>query len=355
MKTPKRLLLLGALCACEGLTTPPSPALSALKEMPEGCFALMTPATPVAPDITLNGVCSYQADPTLMAGVDTAVIVIDYGPDVEFDTTTAIPPPIVTMTVDGAVSTTPISISDAQRIGARAYFLATLRAPEVLSQSVQVEAEVNAGFHASLDNVFSLVPAPISLAFDECPDPMVCNLPGAVGAAHLQIGVPGNLEQTVTVRTMVDGIEQPDSLEVDTHPGSSMSTATVALPVPAAHDGAMWTVSAQLAVGPAPTVTAVIHPPAIATQLSCAPSCSLAPGDPVGLEITAPAGIRATQALVTTRLDGVPQLVAEPVALTQSTSSANGLVSLTAPSHGTWTIDVAVAGYSAPAIVQTIP
>jgi hypothetical protein len=349
--TKAKYVALLALGACEGLTTPPSPALSALKRMPEGCFALMTPATPVAPDITLDGLCSYQADPSLMAGVDEAVVVVDYGPDVQFDTTTAIPPPIVTLTVDGAVSSTPISISDPQRIGARAYFLATFRAPDVLSQSVQVDAEVNAGFHASLDNVFSLVPAPINLSFAECPDPMACELAGAVGDAHLKVNVPGGLEQTVTVRTMIDGVEQPDAVQVDTHP----TQAIVALPVPAAADGATWTVSAQLAVGPAPTISATIRPPVIATQLSCAPTCSLAPGDPVGLEITAPAGIRAGQALVTTRLDGVPQLVGEPVALTQQSSSAQGLVALTVPSHGTWTIDVTVAGYSAPAIVQTIP
>ncbi len=351
----KRLLLL-TLCACEGLTTPPSPALSALKRMPEGCFALMTPATPVAPDIQLNGLCSYQADATLMAGVDVAVIVVDYGPDVEFDTTPAVPPPIVTMTVDGGVSTTPISISDAQRIGARAYFLATLRAPEVLSQNVQIAAEVNAGFHSALDNVFALVPAPINLAFAECPDPMACELPGLVGDAHLEVSVPGMLEQTVTIRTAIDGIAQPDAIEVDTVPGASASTATVALPVPAARDGATWTVSAQLPVGPAPSIGATIRAPAIATQLSCAPSCALTRGQAVGLQITAPAGIRATQALVTTRLDGVPQLVAEPVDLTQGTDAAVGLVSLAAPTTpGTWTIDVSVAGYAAPAIVQSIP
>jgi hypothetical protein len=351
----KRLLLLSTLCACEGLTTPPTPALSALKRMPEGCFALMTPATPVAPDIHLDGTCSYQADPTLMAGVDEAVIVVDYGPDVEFDTTTAIPPPIVTMTVDGAVSNTPISISGAQRIGPRAYFLATLRAPEVLSQSVRIEAEVNAGFHGELDNVFSLVPAPISLAFAECPDPMACVLPGAVGDAHLQISVPGTLEQTLTVRTAVDGVEQPDSVEVDTHTSSTTSSATVALPVPAARVGAVWTVSAQLAVGPAPSITAAIQSPAVTMQLSCAPNCSLAPAESVGLAIFAPVGVRADQALITTRLDGVPQLVGEPVQLIQDASGTSGLVSLTVPSHGTWTIDATVAGYSAPAIVQTIP
>ena len=350
----KRLLLL-ALCACEGLTTPPKPALSVLRRMPEGCFAPLTTSTPVAPDIQLDGLCSYQASPMLMAGVDEAVIVVDYGADVELDTTTAVPPPVMTMTIDGAVSSTPISISDPQRIGARAYFLATLRAPEVLSQNVEISAQVNAGFATSLFDVFSLVPAPMNLTFAECPEPMACELPGAVGDAHVQISVTGEVEQTVTVRTAIDGIEQPDAIVVDTHPGAGTSTATVAVPVPQAHDHAMWTVSAQLPVGPAPSISALINAPQIATRLSCAPACSLAPGDPVGLEISAPAGIRATQALVTTRVDGVPQLVAEPVTLAPGQDATTGALALHAPSSGTWTIDVSVAGYSAPAIVQPIP
>jgi hypothetical protein len=339
----KRLLLLLTMCACEGLTTAPQPALSALKKMPEGCFALMTPSQPIAAALSVYGTCNYQADPTLMAGVDTAVIVVDYGPDVEFDTTTDVPPPAITVSIDGIVADVPVAVSDVQRAGTRAYFLATVTAPLALSNDVRFSAEVNPGFRGTLAQPFALVAPPLNLSLAECGMSVGCELFGGVGDAHLVLDVPGSGGQPVTVHTALDGIPQPDTLPVAT------SGTTVGVPVPAAPDGATWTISAQLAVGPAPSITTTLRAPSITTKLSCAPNCSLAPGDQIGLSVVAPLAIHATQALVTTRLDGVPQLVGEPVALDP------GLLALTVPGHGTWTIDVTVAGYSAPAIVQTIP
>lgn len=338
----KRLLPCALLCACEGLTTAPTPALSALKKMPEGCFALMTPEQPVADALHLYGTCGYQADATLAAGVDTVVVVIDYGADVEFDATASVPPPAIAVSLDGVVTDVPVEVSDVQRAGARAYFLATLKAPLALASDVRISAEVNPGFRATLAQPFALVAPPVDLSLAECGPAVGCELAAAVGDAHLVIDVPGGDGEPVTVRTALDGIVQPDVV-------AATAGETVALPVPAAEDGAVWTISAQLPVGPAPSVAATLRAPVIGSALSCAPGCVLAPGDEVGLAITAPPGIHATQALVTTRLDGVPQLVGEPVALDP------GLVALGVPGHGTWTIDVSVAGYRAPAIVQTIP
>jgi hypothetical protein len=341
----KYALLLATLCACEGLTTPPTPALSVLKRMPEGCFALTTPETPPADALHLYGTCSYQADATLMANVDEAVVVIDYGPDVEFDTTTAVPPPAVSVTIDGAPADVPVMVGDVQRVGSRAFFEATLRAPAQLSSDMRISASVNAGFAATVDQVFAVIAPPVGLALAECPDPTSCELAGAVGDAHLVVSIPGDLPQTVTIDSELDGIADTAARAVTVTPPAT----TIALPVPAAPDGALWKLSARLAGDTAPSVTATIVAPAITSSLSCEPTCSLGPGDQVGLQITVPSGLHASQALVTTRLNGVPELAGEPVALDP------GLVALTVPGHGTWTIDVSVAGYAAPAIVQSIP
>jgi len=348
----KYALLIAIMCGCEGLTTPPQPAISVLKRMPEGCFALMTPATPPADALNLYGTCSYQADATLMANVDEAVVVIDYGPDVEFDATSAVPPPVVTVTIDGAPADVPVTVGDVQRVGSRAFFEATLRAPGQLSSDVRIAASVNAGFAASVDQPFAVIAPPVGLSFAECPDPASCELAGAVGNAHLVIDIPGDLSQGVVIHSQINGIEEAQPLDASVTPPET----TVAIPVPAAPDGSTWTLSAHLGTAAAPSVSATIIAPLITAQLSCAPSCSLATGNPVGLEIDAPKGIAATQALVTTRLNGVPQLVAEPVALVPDPGgSATGLLALTVPGRGTWTIDVTVAGYAAPAIVQSIP
>ncbi|HSN26663.1 MAG TPA: hypothetical protein VLT45_10265 [Kofleriaceae bacterium] len=167
----KRLLLLLPLCACEGLTTPPAPQLSVLKRMPEGCFAVATPESPPAAALQLFGTCTYQADPTLMANVDEAVVIVDYGPDVELDATTDVPPPTVTITIDGAPADVPVSIGDVQRVGLRAYFEATLRAPAQLTNDLRIRAQVNAGFAAELLQPFAVVAPPVGLSLFECPDP----------------------------------------------------------------------------------------------------------------------------------------------------------------------------------------
>ena len=340
----KRLLLL-LLPACEGLTTPPAPQLSVLKRMPEGCFAVATPDSPPAAELQLFGTCSYQADPTLMANVDEAVVVVDYGPDVEFDTTTDVPPPAMTFTIDGAPADVPVRIGDVQRVGSRAYFEATLRAPAQLTNDLRISAQVNAGFAAELVQPFAVVAPPLGLSLFECPDPTSCELAGAVGDAHLVVSVPGDGPQQVTIRQTLAGVDDPNIVTATVTPPSS----TVALAVPAAPDGSTWTISASLLGGTPPSVTATIRAPLITAQLSCAPNCTLAPGDQVGLHIFTPLGLRATQAFVTTRLNGVPQLVGEPVAIDP------GLLALTVPGRGTWTIDVSVAGYAAPAIVQNVP
>jgi len=348
----KSLLLLAALCACEGLTTTPQPALSVLKRMPEGCFALTTPNAPVADALHLTGTCSYQADATLMANVDEAVVVIDYGPAVEFDATTAVPPPTVSVTIDGAPADVPVMVGEVQRVGSRAFFEATFRAPAQLSSDVRISASVNAGFTATVEQVFAIVAPPVGVSLAECPDPVNCELAGGVGDAHLVISLPGDAAQTLLIRSEVGGIEETQPLEVSVLPPSS----TIAIPVPIAPNGTSWTLTAHLGDAPAPSVSATIVAPTITSSLSCGATCSLAPGDPVGLEIDAPKGIAATQALVTTRLDGVPQLVAEPVTLVPDPGgNASGLLALTTPGSGTWTIDVTVAGYAAPAIVQSIP
>jgi hypothetical protein len=114
-------------------------------------------------------------------------------------------------------------------------------------------------------------------------------------------------------------------------------------------------ISAQLGGGTPTTATATIHGPTIASSLSCDPTCNLAQGNAVGLAIVAASEIRPLQALVSTRLDGVPQLVNVVVTLvTMADGTADGALALVAPQPGTWSIDVSIAGYPAPSIVQTV-
>ncbi len=350
-------IVLFAVAGCEGLTSAPEPAGSALVRTGDGCFALMTPGTPVSPTLGVANQCSYPASTQLLAGIDLVELVIDYGPDVDFAPSTAAPAPTVTVTIDGAAVDLPITISDENRVGSRAYFIATFHAPAMPSNDVQITAGVNSGFRTTIPDVFATVAPPVELDLVDCAPGPSCELAGAVGNAHVRVVVPGTVPQTVTLHEAVAGVPMPDPLPpVTTAIVADHTEALAAVPVPAAADGSLFVLSTSLDGGAPTTVSAVIRAPAITAHLSCDPSCSLAAGDPVGLEIDAPALIRPLQANVDTSLDGTPQLVAAPVSLLPEASGlAVGMLALQAPAQpGTWQIVASVAGYPAQAIVTTV-
>ena len=355
MKLLPILLILGA--GCEGLTSPPEPIVSVLKRNEVGCFQLITDVK-LAASLDVPGTCDYGgASSQLIAGVDLIEVVIDYGPDVEFAGNTHAPPPTVTVAVDGAASETAVQLSDEHRVGSRAYFVATFRAPKTPSTDVQLTVGVNAGFKATVPITFKIVPPPVSLTLVDCPLGIQCQLFGGVGNAHIRISVPGDVPQTVLVHATLDGFVQPDPVPpVTTEVAEGHTEHTTATPVPAVHDGAVWVIAAQIGAEHPSLVTATIRAPMISSQLSCGDTCTLAPNATVGLEITAPVGIRPLQAMVDTRIDGIPVLVAAPVTLiANADGTATGLLALRAPSQtGQWQIAVSVAGYFAPAIVATI-
>jgi hypothetical protein len=353
----KRYLLPLLVCGCEGLTSSPQPYVSALVRTGEGCFALMTPATPVAPSLGVANQCTYRASPQLVAGIDLVELVIDYGADVGFASSTAAPPPIVTVTVDGAAADVPITISEEHRVGDRAYFIATFYAPATPSNDIQITAGVNPGFRTTVPVVFSATAPIVELDLLDCIPGQSCELAGAVGAAQVRIVLPGSVPQTVTLHEQVAGVPQPDPLApVTTEVVGGHTEALASVPVPAAADGSLLVLSTSLDGGAPSSVSAVIRAPAITAHLSCDPGCSLAAGDAVGLQIDAPALIRPLQARIDTTVDGTPELIGAPVELApQANGTAVGTIALHAPAQpGTWQIVATVAGYDAPAIVTTV-
>jgi hypothetical protein len=351
-----KYLLLLLLAGCEGLTSIPHPTVTVLKKTEADCFAVMTP-DPVSPTLNVPALCPDPEPPRLLGGDDRVEVVIDYGPDVDFAGASAAPKPNVTVTVDGTVSDVPIEISQEHRVGGRVYFIATFLAPKTPSIDMQVTAGVDAEFQTTVPTVFTIIIPPVSLSLLECVMGQPCQLTGATGSAHIKVSVQGTEPQTVLVHTLLDSQPQPEVLPVMTDIAPAHTEHTTAIPVPAARDGAQWVISAQIGAEPPANVIATIVAPTITSALSCGGSCALAHGTgSVGLSIVAPGLIRPLQALVSTSLNGVPQLVAAPVALTpDATDHANGLLAVPIPNTaGSWQVDVSVGGYSAPAIVTTI-
>lgn len=353
----KRHLLVLACVGCGGgISSEPQPIVSVLKQDGD-CFALMTESSPVAPTLGIAGTCTYAVEPRLFAGVDVVEVVVDYGPDVPFDGTTVAPTPEVVVTVDGATSDVPVAISDEYRVGERAYFVATFHAPAETSANLRISAGVNAGFRTLVPDVFATVAPPVSLTLLDCPQGTACDLAGAVGSAHLLVTVPGQVSQVVTISGALDGVADPAPLvTVHTQPVMGHTEDITAVPVPAAPDGTVWTLSAHLGDAQPAKVQATLREPPLDLRFTCAPSCSIGRGDPVGIDILAPAQIHPLQALVDTRIDGVPQLVGVPVTLVPHTDgSAVGTLALTAPTTaGTWEILATVAGYPT-SLVTSVP
>jgi hypothetical protein len=348
------LLTVLALAACDdGITTDAQPIVSVLKQ-DGGCFALMA-GDPIDPTLGIAGTCPYRADTRLLAGIDFIEVVVDYGPDVPFSRSTVAPRPHIVVTLDGVANDDPITISDEFRVAERAYYIATLRAPLVASTDVRVIAGVNAGFQTTVPEVLTTVAPHVELVLLECQQGP-CELPGATGSAHIHVAVPGTVPQQVTIHSTLDGVPQPPPVPpVKTFVVNNRTENTTAIPVPVAPDGTRWSIYAQVGTGPLTRVDALIRAPSIVTELTCGTGCALEDGDPVGLEIVTLAGIRPLEALVTTRLDGVPRIVDARVPLTmRSDGTARGLLGMTAPGPGTWQIDVTVAGYSADTIVTTV-
>ncbi len=350
-----RALLLVVVAGCVA-PVPPSPIVSVLKRDPSGCFALMTVDTPIAGNLVVPEVCPDPAMfPTMLAGIDLIEVVIDYGPDVDFAADATPPAPTVTLLVDGVTSDAPITLSGVQRLGPRAYFLATLRAPAEPSNDVRIIASVDAGFTTEVATVFVVEPPPVTFTIAECPTG-VCQLAAAVGVVHVVVGVPGDVALPVEIHQTIDGHSEPDpTAPLETVPVQSGTEADVAIPVPNVQPGALWVLQAQVNAAESASIVAMLEAPAISASLSCGASCAITVGQSVGLDVDAPLGITPATALVTTQIDGVPQLVDAPLALAAVGMTARGLETLVAPATaGTWQIDVTVAGYPATTIVQTI-
>src|SRR5204863_10086875 len=134
-----------------------------------------------------------------------------------------------------------------------------------------------------------------------------CELTGGVGRARLRVVVPGDVPQVVALHGAIDGTPQLDRLpSVSTQPLGDHTEIVAPVPVPAAHDGAIWAIGAQIYATQTAAVSATIHAPTIASKLTCGSACSV--GQATGLQITAPAQIQPLQARVDTTLDGVPQI-----------------------------------------------
>jgi hypothetical protein len=148
-------LAAGVWFGCSGDAPVIGPAISVMKETAANCFTVLTPVRP-STDLGLDQtLCEAAGAPTLIAGVDQIRLLIDYG-NVHFDGTKNAPVPIVQVTADGRAVDASVTILPERRVAGHSYFVASLQAPTMVSDTVQFAAAVNPGFSTVESTIFRI-------------------------------------------------------------------------------------------------------------------------------------------------------------------------------------------------------
>lgn len=357
------LAVIVALGACESPPATPLSRVSVLRYDPAlKCYANMTGTdAPVDPALKAPNMCPASApDTVILAGIDRLAVLVDYGPGIEFEPTATVPAPTVVVSVDGQSSSVAIQVSPVQFApGGRAYFLATFSAPSTPSTNVGVAVSVAPGFSFTVPTRFEIRAAKPTIAVTGCPAPGPCTVTAGVGAAQLTVTAPGAVPQQIAFRSLVDGIEQPDTIPAVLTKAAGDHTEGVAnFPVPIAAAGSTWVIEADLGPERSSTAAMTLAAPKITAVLACKEPCTFSQGASTAVTVTAPKAIRATQAAITAGLDGVPQVTGATINLSSVDVTAGtvfGQLPLSAPTKpGLWSIDVSVAGYHAQTILVPV-
>lgn len=337
-------------------TVDPPITAAVLVKAPAGCFAPVG-AAPSA-ELGLPNLCPTPAIAPINAGLDTIMLVLDYGV-LDLPDSAAIPPPSITLSVDGvpqpgALTPDPLH----QSATGRRYFTAVAHVPATPSRDVRIAARPLASSPLATElRLTSVAPVPAA-SITECdPPPAICEATAAVGSVHLAVALPGDVARAVTIHSSIDGVLQPDPPAMTTAPIGNHTEGVRTIDVPGGvADGALWTLRAQLDAEPS-DVMIRLHPPAITSSLSCPSPCTVAPGASLGLTVVAPRDIRPRRAVYATRLGGVPNAsgTLDLLTIDNAAATASGATPLVAPATpGPWTIDVSVADYAAQTLVVNV-
>ncbi|WP_437672431.1 hypothetical protein [Sorangium sp. So ce131] len=357
-RTPLAVLasLLLAQLGC-GSDDPAVLKIAVQKQTSDGCYATMTGEP--APSALRLPSCGSTAPAELISGADRVRVIVDY--DVPFAEAAAAPSPTLRVMLDGVETPTGAS-NETQIQGDRRWSVSTFIVPARPADELRISVETPSGYSGNVPESFKLKPPVVDVNVAQCPADGLCEMLGGVGSAQVELRVPGSVTQSVALTSSVDGIEEPAEHVVDTkrrEPGVTVGVAELRVPV--AEDAATWTLTARLGAGVYAARPITLRAPPIRASIGCTSPCEVKAGSTVGLTVTAPLSIHATQAVVRTAVDGVPGIVGATLDLNQRDVGArtlSGVQTLTVPTPkgdgAAWQIDVNVAGYAAQSILATI-
>ena len=187
-----------------------------------------------------------------------------------------------------------------------------------------------------------------------CPDSGACVLEEGVGDLDLTVSAPRAFRATeVSALERLDGVARTGGTEKFAKLADA-SVASLRLPVP--EGGQVWSVRLESGGQLVGEQSVSLIPPSIdvrVQQCAAAPSCSLAAGSPVTLEVSAPAGLRSTTLSVEYRRNGVSTGVLETVKLdTLDGARRTGRMTTVLPADATgqaWQASVRAGRFAYPA------
>ena len=205
----------------------PSAALSVLKFDNTGCTLLSA----TAPSAALGfPACRMTQSRAIRAGIDQLALVIDYGA-LHLPASTAVPPPMPAILVDGAASTTTMTTRPQPPIAGHTFFVTTLTAPSALSNNVRIAVPVSTGFALSDPQTYTTV-APVVTVSALVQTAAGCFAPiGDLPGPDPVLALPGLCAAGITVPSVNAGV---DPLQLIIDYGALDVPSTAVLPPPVA-------------------------------------------------------------------------------------------------------------------------
>ncbi|XXX80711.1 hypothetical protein WMF30_18300 [Sorangium sp. So ce134] len=216
----------------------------------QACWATMTPDERVDPALLVPGdVCPDDAAPELAGGSDRVRVVIDYG-DLEFSDGTTLPLPELTMRLDGVETPSGASFDDPPRQNHRAHFIAIFVAPAKEVTAMRLSVQAAQGFGREVRTAFKVTAPTVTIDVPSCAGTEACAQASGVGNIEVEVSIAGNVAEDVTVRRRLDGVLQQGEQTIrattlDESGAGIRMRGTGFVSVPAARDGAEWTLVAE--------------------------------------------------------------------------------------------------------------
>ena len=333
----RRITLVGVMILCSECApdTVTSPRLT---------FEILSPDVLTEGDGGASKGCKPSASqPCVLRGGEDSLVVHAAFDDIDIEESKSVAVPTVTILADGSALTAPTM--SAVGINPRSFVSTPFLAPAHAAQSLAVRVVAAPGYEAN-ETGFRVDAPRITLVTTCGVEGVDANAECTRTLGHATVSytawVPGGSKATLT--SLLDGVPHGPPIEQSLEVGSGgAASAVFSLPVP--DHGRRWAIAVDTESAPrAERIIVLSEPESISLALlGCTSSPdsvtaeveSCAQGAGLSLQVTAPRGVHATEAIVRTLIDSVytPDVISIPLDIADG-SHELGVAQVVLPSTG---------------------